>query len=162
MRRACGYVLLEAVGALAVLSVGIVGVQQAMREVVLTRAQARDFTQARFLLEELISELQVRPQLSEGKHSGGYGENYPRFRWEYVVKRVDMPEAQMQLPQQQQPVQGAAPGVPPPPQMQIPVRFMGQIKVTISWTLASHKYSRSLETLCQPERLVGYNEPQPQ
>lgn len=155
MRRACGYVLLEAVGAMAVLSVGIVGVHEAMQQAVITRAQARDFTTARFMLEELVSELQVRPQLGEGTVSGDYGENFPRFRWEYKVKRIDVPEAQVQMPAEPQPT---AVGDLPPPVPKIPVRFMGHIQVTISWTLRGVNYSRSTETLCQPERLVGYED----
>ena len=150
MRRVRGYVLLEAIGAIAVLSVGIVGVQEGMRQAVLTRAQARDYTQARFMLEELVSQLQVRPQLATGKNSGDYGENYPRFRWSYNVTRIDLPQTDVPVSTRMGPD-----GQPIP--LKLPVKFMGCIDVTVSWTLQGVKYTRSTRTLCQPERLIGYD-----
>lgn len=150
MRRTRGYVLLEAVAAIAVLSLGIVGVQEAMRQSILTRAQARDLTQARFLLEELVSQLQLRPQLAEGEQKGDYGENYPRFSWKYKVSRIELPEADQTIPNQVGP--DGQPMV-----LDVPVKFMAAIDVTITWTLRGDTYERKTRTLCQPEKMLGYD-----
>ncbi|MDX9972471.1 MAG: hypothetical protein RBU21_05695 [FCB group bacterium] len=150
MRRRHGYILVEAVAAIAVLSLGIVGVQEAMRQSILTRAQARDLTQARFLLEELVGQLQLRPQLAEGGRKGDYGENYPRFRWEYKVSRIQLPEADQPVPNEIGP-DGK------PLMLELPVKFMVAIDVTITWTQRGNEYKRSTRTLCQPEKMLGYD-----
>ncbi|UCC16519.1 MAG: hypothetical protein JSU58_09150, partial [Dehalococcoidales bacterium] len=64
------------------LSIGLVAVNRAFGEALLVRAQARDYTQARFLLEERMGELELQPVLAEGTASGNFGKEFPRFRWE--------------------------------------------------------------------------------
>jgi hypothetical protein len=145
-RRAGGYVLLEAIGAMVVLSVGIVAINEATREIMLTRAQARDFTRAGFLLEELMSGLQLRPQLTEGTFQGKYGENVPRFRWKYVVSTVQI-GGEEQVPQFAVGPDGR------PIAVELPVKYMVRIVGTVSWTLKGQEYFRSTQTLCQPEKL---------
>lgn len=145
MRRRAGYVLLEAVGAMAVLSMGIVGVHQAMRETIVTRGQARDFTQARFLMDELLGELQLQPLLAEGTQSGDFGEGLARFHWSYTVTRVELrseEEPQLALDPNRRPIV-----------VKRPVNFMCRIEVTVSWTHRGQSYSQTTQTLCQPEKL---------
>jgi Tfp pilus assembly protein PilV len=92
----CGYILLEAVAAMAVLSIGLLAVNQGMREALRTRGQARDYTQARFVLEDVMGRLLFEPLLAEGTKSGTAGEGeLSRFRWSYTVSRVEIPAASM-------------------------------------------------------------------
>lgn len=140
-----GYVLLEAIGALVVLSVGIVGIHQAMQEAVTTRAQARDYTQARFLLDELVAGIVLKPTLMEGQFQGEYEGDLSRFRWEYSVARVDLPGTEQTVVR--------PPGATRPITIDPPVKYMGRIEASVTWTLRNRTYEVKTQTLCQPEKL---------
>ena len=139
-----GWILVETLVALMILSVGVVAVNQALQDALLTRAMARDFTQARFLLEQVVSDLELQPQLVEGTaKSGGFGEDFERFAYHYEVSRVNLPAPE--LPP-------AARGMVVQP-LQLPVSYLGKIRVTVSWTRAGRTFERVLETLIAPEKL---------
>jgi hypothetical protein len=148
MRARAGYVLLEAIGALAVLSVGIFGVHQAMRQAILTRGQARDYTQARFLLEDVMGELTLRPVLQLESRSGAGEDDLARFNWRYTVSKVDLPEGSYRPPASPDDVYIPTAFRPRPP-----VRYLGRISVTVTWTRQGRPFDATAETLVPGERL---------
>jgi len=146
-----GYILFEAVVAMALLSIGVVGIQRAMQQAIVTRGQARDYTQARFLMEEVMSWVELQPRLYPGKSSGRFKEDMSRFAWEWDITKIDLPEPVI------------PPDVPPEQRgrFQLRARYLAKIKVTVSWTRRGREYQESLETLWSPEKLFIPEEEQP-
>ncbi|MCC6489586.1 MAG: hypothetical protein IT364_18960 [Candidatus Hydrogenedentes bacterium] len=117
---------------------------EALQEALLTRAMARDFTQARFLLEQVVSDLELQPLLIEGaEKNGDFGDAFERFAYHYEVSRVELPAPE--LP-------SLANAVLAQP-LQLPVSYLGKIRVTVTWTRAGRSFERTAETLVPPERL---------
>lgn len=143
-RQRRGYILLEAVAALAILSVGILAIQQAMREALATRGQARDYTQARFLLEDLMGELELRTNLLPESRSGGYEGDLSRFQWKYTITRVAVPQPNLGT---EFPDAGIY-------NFTFPAVFMGKIEATVSWTRGGRIYEAKGETLVAQEKLL--------
>ncbi|MBN2309715.1 MAG: hypothetical protein JXR94_12125 [Candidatus Hydrogenedentes bacterium] len=144
-----GWILLETLVALMVLSIGIIAVNRAVHESLVTRAQARDYTHARFLLDHLVAELELEPVLEDGaSESGTFGDEFPRFSWEWAVTRVDVP-----VP----PLPGGLP-LAARDDFELPVPYLGKISATIRWTRAGVAFERHLETLIAPDKL--YIEPE--
>lgn len=138
-----GYILLESVAALTILSLGVVAIHGALHQAILSRALAQDYTQARFLLEELVGKLELRPIVQEETRAGSFGGAHSRFRYEWTVSRLMIPP----------------PVVPPQFQsrygddIELPVPYLGKISATVSWTRAGNHFQESVETLFDPDRL---------
>lgn len=146
-----GWILVETLVALVVLSVGILAANRALGESLFTRAMAQDYTQARFFLERVMSELELQPKLAENSEGkGDFGKDYPSFSYRWEVTRADIP----------------VPRIPPeilikfPDGIKLPVPYLGKIRVTVFWTRRGQTYSRSVETLISPERLYVYEKPE--
>lgn len=144
-----GWVLVETLVALVVLSIGVIAVNRATHEALVTRAQARDYTQARFLLEQLMSELELQPKFRQGASaSGPFGDEFPRFTWEWTVAKVEMPEPE-------------APDRLPIGFMdhfQFPAAYLGKISATVRWTRAGRPFEMTAETLVGPDKLLAEEE----
>ncbi|MBI4560128.1 MAG: hypothetical protein HY706_21245 [Candidatus Hydrogenedentes bacterium] len=136
-----GYILVEAMVAMVVLSLGILALRSAQQQTTLARGQARDYTQARFLLERLIAELEILPILREGASSGVFEGDFSRFRWSRTVSRVS-------LPGMEPPVQ-LLPGM----MVQAPDAFVGKITATVFWTRSGQEFQETVETLVAPAKL---------
>ncbi|MBX7256370.1 MAG: type II secretion system GspH family protein [Candidatus Hydrogenedentes bacterium] len=148
-----GWILVETLVALVVLSVGILAANRALGESMFTRAMAQDYTQARFFIEQVMSELELQPMLAENSTGqGDFGKDYPRFKYKWAVSRADIP----------------VPRVPPeilvnyPDGIEMPVPYVGKISVTVLWTRRDQTYTRTAETLIGPERLYVYKKVQEQ
>ncbi|HRI89633.1 MAG TPA: hypothetical protein PK869_15275 [Candidatus Hydrogenedentes bacterium] len=143
--RKDGWVLMETVVAMVLLSVGLLAINRAMRESIATRALARDYTVARFLLEEKMGELEIQTVHQDGASSAGdFGDDHPRFTYSWNVSRVDMPTPE--VPPELQPFLVDVPELPEP--------YLGRISVTISWTRAGRDFSTTAETLVSSARLI--------
>ncbi len=144
-----GWVLVETLVALVVLSVGVIAVNRATYEALVTRAQARDYTQARFLLEQLMSELELQPEFRDGvSASGPFGDEFPRFVWEWTVAKVEMPKPEI-------------PGRLPIGFMdhfKFPAESLGKVSVTVRWTRAGRPFEMTAETLVGPDKLLDDEE----
>ena len=139
-----GWILVETLVALMMLSIGGVAVNRAMQEALVTRAMARDFTEARFLVEQVMSEIELQPVLVEGaSKSGDFGDEHPRFSYRWDVSIVELPQPEL-------PPLATATIVQP---LELPVQYLGKIRVTISWTRVGRAFERSAETLVAPERI---------
>lgn len=146
-RRRDGYILIETAVAIVVLSVGAFAVHRTIQEAIRTRGQSQDYTQARFLLDQVMADVTEQPELVEGRRQGQFPAPNDRFSWEAVVQRVNVP----------------APTIPlkPPPRGEKPQRFaypedyayLARVRVTVYWTRSQQDFSESYETLLQPDRL---------
>jgi hypothetical protein len=145
MMRRRGYLLFESIVAIAVLSVGIVGINAAFRQALLTRAIADDYTRAAFLLDRVITPLTLQPVLAVGTDEGDFGRDdaLRRFRWETRIEKVDVPLPEL------------------PPELQENYRLqiereagaMARITATVTWTRAGSTYTRTAATLFPGSRL---------
>lgn len=135
-----GYILVEAVMAMMVLSVSMVTLQAGLRQGIFVRGQARDYTEARFLLDNIIAKLNLQPQLVESSSSGNYmGEKY---HWEWQVSKIDLP-----VP----PMPASAPvDMEPKP---LPVTYIAKVRIKITWSRWGRDFEEQAETLWAPERL---------
>lgn len=71
-RARYGYIMVETVVAMGLLSTGMVVIHGAIRQTIIARGQAQDFTVARFLLEEIAAEKELQPELVEGSGQGNF------------------------------------------------------------------------------------------
>jgi len=142
-QRRNGYILMETIVAVAVLAIGVLAVNRALHQALLTRAISHDYTQARFLIEEVLMPLEMQPILVPGSKAGSFGDKHPRFQWSYEIKKVELAQTVSAgaLPA------GVGGGLKPP------VEYLGKIAVTVSWTRMERKYERTVETLISPEKL---------
>ena len=147
MRRG-GYILLEALVSLSLLSIGMLYIHRALQQAIVVRAQTQDYTQARFLLEDMVGYLQLQPQFIEKTDSGGYDEEeLRRFKWAWEISKIDlpMPELPPDLPEEVR------------ANLVLNVKYLTKIKATISWTRTHRgkkfKYEESIETLSKPGKL---------
>ncbi len=141
-----GYILLEAAVALVLLTAGVYAIHGTIQQALITRGQAQDYTQVRFLLEKIIADLEMQAQITEHSDAGTFPSPHERFRWQYTVRKADIP-------------------LPPPPvqnefQFQYPMRWLAHVHATVSWERGGQPFSESMETLFDTEKLwVPYTPP---
>lgn len=155
LRDKRGYLLVETVTAMALLSITIVSLHGAMQQAALTRAHAEDFTYARFLAEELMGQLDLRPELEEGSNSGEYAGRFSRFVWAYDISYVELEPPDME------PGAEWARSLDPElagEEFQLPVSYLGKVRVEIHWTRLGQEFSYVVETLVSPDRLPDPDE----
>lgn len=146
--RASGYIMIETVVAVAVLSLGAFAVNGAIQQAIQTRGQAQDFTRARFLLDSLTNELLLQPILTEGSDQGKFDGRDSRFSWAWSVSRVNPP-----VPSE--PFKPLPPNAEPSPPFLYPREssYLAHIHATIRWERSGMPFEESYETLLAPERL---------
>lgn len=149
-RRAVGgYLLIEAAVALVLLAVGAYAVHGALRQTIITRGLAQDETHARFLLEQVLGEVQFKPRLEEGAESGLFAPPHDRFRWRYTVRRIDVPLPEI-------PPKARERGVDVEDiQGQFEDFYLVHVHATVSWTRSNQEYTAEMETLLDPAKLLG-------
>ena len=138
-----GYILFETLAALTVLSVGAVAVNRALYEVMLTRALARDYTQVRFLLEELTAAPELKFQVVESVEQGRFGGDLARFEWVRTIERapIPLPELPSDLPEYLR------------EELEERQAYCGKVSVTVRWTRAGQTFERTAVTLIPPSRI---------
>lgn len=138
-----GYILVEAIMSMALLSMGLIAIHGAIRQTIIVRGQARDYTQARFLLEQTLAYLELQPQHTEGAQSGQFEGDFSRFSWAWKISKIDIP----------------LPPFPPDTPWEVIENFklnadyVAKVVVTVSWTRTGRRYEESFETLWPPEKL---------
>jgi hypothetical protein len=145
MRAPRGYILVETLVALSILSISAMGLQRAISQATLTRGLAQDYTTAQLLAENLISNLMVENlMLQEMKESGVFPAPNERFRYELEVSKTEVPRPE--LPSR----------IPADTRQALEKRYQGwmpKLRLEIRWTRAGMEQSRVFETLYGPERL---------
>jgi hypothetical protein len=143
-RKTRGYMMLEAVVSMAILSISMIGIHQALRQAVIVRAQAQDYTTARFLLEKIMGGHELQIQVVEGSGDGGFPAPNDRFRYSWSISKVEVPRP---------PIPDF---IPPRDRERIEEKFKGymaRIEVHIYWTRAGREFEAIGETLLPPEDL---------
>jgi type II secretory pathway pseudopilin PulG len=145
MKRRRGYILIEAVVAMAIFSVGMISVQSALRQANITRALGKDRTDAHFLLSQLMGAVEIQATLHPGTYTGAFPD-HPRFAYEYAITTQSIPKPPL------------PPNLPPAMReqastLELPVTEIGILSATITWTRLGVEYSETAETVFPPERL---------
>ena len=148
VRRKEGWVLIETLVAMVLLSVGVLAINRALRESLQTRAIAKDYTTARFLLDEKMGELEMQPVLNEGDSGAGAYKDRERFSYSWSVARVDLPTPA--IPAELRQFFLEPPTLPEP--------HLGRITVTIKWTRVGREFDAIAETLISAQRILTLEE----
>ena len=74
-----GYILVETLVAMAVLSVSLLGIHRGISQALTARARTMDFTVARFLMEQKLGELMLQPELVKSSGQGNFEAPHERF-----------------------------------------------------------------------------------
>jgi len=129
--------------ALSLLSMSLIVIHNGLRQTILVREQARDYTHARFLLENAMAKVELQPLLTQASDSGRFQGEFSRFQWKWKVSKVTIP-----LP----PIPSNA-----PPEIvrhfKLNVPYLTKIEATVSWTRQGQTYEAKAETLSNPEKL---------
>lgn len=145
LRSKGGYILLEATVALILLSVGAYSVHGVIRQAIVTRGQAEDYTRARFLMNEKVADLEIQPTLFPGSKSGRFEGDDDRFRWTYTIS--SKPLLSVVGPSR------ATPPIPGPFKYERDTSFVVHLVVTLEWSRAGRDFSETYETLISPDKL---------
>jgi len=149
LKRTAGYILIEAMMAMALLSIGMLTIHGAIRQTIIVRGQARDYTQARLLIEDILARIEIQakgpnqPQLMESSDSGRFKGDLSRFSWKWTISKIDVP----------------LPPMPPdtPPEIaeafELTVSYVTKVDVTVSWKRSGRRFKETFETLLPPETL---------
>lgn len=142
MRRSKGYIFVETVIAMGVLSISTLVIQGGLRQAILTRGQAQDYTTARFLMEKVAGKQALLFQQPEGQGSGAFDPPFNRFAYEWKLERMEVPRPDL-------------PATLDPMQRQMFeenfVDYMGKLTVRIIWHRAGLDFESVGETLLRPE-----------
>lgn len=147
-----GYLLIETAVAIAVLSIGAVGVHFAMQQVLVLRALSEDYTKASFLLDSLVREIEVEPRLAEQQRSGNFDAPYQRFSYSVLVDRVQtpLPDLPIELPRELREA------------IEEELGYMGRITATVRWSRRGEPDEVSISTLVPPRQFWTPEEAQRQ
>lgn len=133
-----GYIFVETLVAMAVLSISTVVVQEAIRQAILARGEAMDYTTARFLIEKVISDRMLVFEQPEGKGQGIFDPPFERFSYSWEVLRVEIPMPEL-------------PSTMTPEEMRQfrtnYVKFIGKLGVKVTWSRAGTPFTAIAETL---------------
>ncbi len=139
---ATGYIMVETLVAMAVLSISAVAIQEAIHQAVIARGEAMDYTTARFLVEKVLADRMLVYEQPEGKGEGTFDAPFERFGYSWEVKRVEIP----------------MPELPPtmtPDEMKLfqdrYVKYMGKLSVKVTWSRAGNPFTAVAETLLPKE-----------
>ena len=139
-----GYILVETIVAMGLLSISMMVIQGAIRQAIITRGQAEDYTTARFLMEQVVAKIELQPQMQKGSARGPFEGEHGRFSYEWELTKVEVPRP-------------AFPDdMPPAERKQLELMFkgyMGKLRVVIRWARAGQEFEAAGETLLAPEKL---------
>ena len=144
MRRRYGYILVEALVALGLLSVSIGVIQGALHQAILTKGQANDYTEAKWVLESIMAQKKLEAPLQEGQ---GKGVLRDRYEYTWQVDTIDLPVPDMPLdapPEQLQHFNVLVEQIP---------KNMGRLRVQLRWYRAGQLREVSAECLLAPDQL---------
>lgn len=143
-KRLRGYILVETVVAMSILAVSSVALQRSVQTAIQARGLAQDYITVRFLLSQLLSEIDLQPALEEQEHRGQFNGVNKRFAYVWSVERVPVPMPEIPA------------NVKPEVRQRILHQFkkyMGRVRITISWSRAGLAQEIVSETLISPERM---------
>lgn len=141
-RTGRGYIFVETLVAMAILSVSTVVIQEAVRQAILARAEAMDYTTARFLLEKVMADRMLVYMQPEGQGKGTFDAPFERFSYSWEVKRVEIPMPEL-------------PSMMAPDDMSFfmsnYVKNIGKLSAQVTWSRAGTPFTAAAETLLRKD-----------
>lgn len=87
-----GYIMVETLVAMSILSISAFGIHRSVYQAISARREAEQLTIARYLLESLVAQVEMRPQMGLGGNTGTFAaDGYPEFAYTYEVARIEVP-----------------------------------------------------------------------
>ena len=149
-----GYILVETLTAMAILSISVLAMNGALRQATLTMAMARDFTQARFVLEQVVGSVELKQIVDPGGASGRYGGSLSHFQWSYEITTIEMPVPPVQLnPENPAHAQLLQRLMNEDGEIELPVHYIPMVRAEVTWTRGGQRFTEVVETLLDPDRL---------
>lgn len=142
--RRAGYIFVETVVAMGVLSLSTLVIQGALRQAILARRQAQDYTIAKFLLENMAGEQALLFQRPEGSGQGQFSPPYDAFAYEWKVEKVEIPMPSLPLT--------LTPGEREFFEKNF-VNYLGKLTIRITWNRGGVEQEAVGETLLKPSLL---------
>mgnify|MGYP001165986907 CR=1 FL=1 len=93
-----GYILIETTVAMVVLGISSITIHGVVRQSILTRGQAQDFTQVRLLMEDYMARLELQPYLFPGVEQGTFDDGSGRFGYTHRIRVVGVPVPELPIP----------------------------------------------------------------
>lgn len=143
MRARQGYLLVECIVSMALLSISMVFIHAGVQQAIIARGQAQDYTTARFVLERVTADIELQPRIVESQGEGTYTED-PRFSYTWEISRATVPRPA--LPADLEEVQRQA-------LERYFTGYMPKLKVVVRWNRAGYAFEAVGETLFGPEKL---------
>ncbi len=144
MKRSRGYLLLETMVAMALLSIAMLTIHAGMRQAFIALGESEDYTTARFLLQELMANIELQGEVVEGRDSGRFPGDLGRFRYEWSVRKIAITPPNL-------------PSDTPPEVLAVFRRqfkkYMGLVTVRVTWNRMGAKYVKEGQTLFSPETM---------
>ncbi len=142
--RPAGYIFVETLVSMGILSISMIVIQDAVRQAIITRAQAQDYTTARFLMEKVLAERTLIYEQPEGEGNGVFDAPFERFSYDWKVSRVEVPKPPM------------PPDMTPEEIKQFNETFrghIGKLTVDVYWNRAGLPFEVKAETLLNPGKV---------
>lgn len=138
VRAAWGYIMVETLVAMAVLSISAVAIQEAIRQAILSRGEAMDYTTARFLVEKVIADRMLVFEQPEGKDEGKFGPPFERFAYSWELRRVEIPMPELPASMPMEEAKAFKDSY---------VKYIGKLRVKLTWSRAGTPFTAVAETL---------------
>ncbi len=144
LRAAAGYLLVETLVSMAVLSVSMLAIHGALRNGIRVHGEAQDYTTVRFLMGQIAAEHELQPELVEGEETGEFPGDHSRFTYEWKVTKQSVPKPTL------------------PPDISAAQRawfdksfkeHIGKLYIKITWSRGGMPLEAIGETLLRPDQL---------
>lgn len=161
--------MIETTVAILVLGISAVTVHGVVRQAILTRGQAQDYTQVRYLLEDFMARTKLQPILIEESSGGLFDDGSGRFSYTYTIRSVTISVKSNDVQPEGDPASGLAPGSVQgraPDELrydefghpiQDPERESGpklaHLEVTAFWSRGGMEFNETIETLLPLSKL---------
>lgn len=144
MRGQSGYILIETVVAMALLSISMLVIQQSLQQAILVRGRVLDISNARLLLQQKMADVELQYELPESQESGTFPYPYERFSWEWELALHNVPRPQLpDFVKEEKRKQ----------LKRIFKPYMGKLTVTVAWERGGQPFEITGQTLLKPEHI---------
>ena len=90
--RQRGYIMVETLVAMTILSISAFGIHRSVYQAISARREAEQLTIARYLLEHLVAKIEMRPEMGLGSGTDTFAaDGYPDLGYTYEITRIDAP-----------------------------------------------------------------------
>ena len=144
MQQRRGYILIETIVAMALLSVSMIVIQQSLHQAILVRGRIMDFSTARLLLKEQTAAVEIQHEVPVTKKFGRFPPPYERFSWEWEMSKLSVPRPELPDWIVEDKRKSLKKMFKP---------YMGKLRVTIKWERGGEPFEITGHTLVKPEHL---------